>query len=239
MRKNKDEKLNELFRGYASSAKMPNERVTENARRLLEEKEKVPELSLVPAAAGAGGGTPHFSLLRKREIRLLAAVLGCVLLLVAAYLLSLLLSSGSNIVLDRTQLANVTAGDTYTEKDYVPFVKENSVLKYEEFGLSEESPYYEEYSEDVILYYLQFESYGVTVDLLIEIDGFTLDELEGYQEIEDDYEADDIVLYIELDDIAEHTYVYFSFDAYQYYLEIHTIDIDLLYSVLEEIVYSF
>lgn len=238
MRKNKDEKLNELFRGYASSAKMPNERVTENARRLLEEKEKVPELSLVPAAAGTGGGTPHFSLLRKREIRLLAAVLGCVLL-VAAYLLSLLLSSGSNIVLDRTQLANVTAGDTYTEKDFVPFVKENSVLKYEEFGLSEESPYYEEYSEDVILYYLQFESYGVTVDLLIEIDGFTLDELEGYQEIEDDYEADDIVLYIELDDIAEHTYVYFSFDAYQYYLEIHTIDIDLLYSVLEEIVYSF
>ncbi len=179
MRKNKDEKLNELFRECLSSGKMPDERVTENARRLLEEREQEYELSaaLAPAAAGAGRGAPRISPLRKREVVILAAVLGCVLLLAAVYFLTQLLYPAANIVFDRTQLSNVTQDEVYTEKDFLPFVKENSVLKYEEFGFSEESPYYEEYADDIILYYLQFESYGVTVDMLIEIEVFTLEEL--------------------------------------------------------------
>ena len=261
MRKNKDEKLNELFRECLSSGKMPDERVTENARRLLEEREQEYELSaalapaaaaqpsapvhagdvvdFTPAAAGAGRGAPRISPLRKREVVILAAVLGCVLLLAAVYFLTQLLYPAANIVFDRTQLSKVTQDEVYTEKDFLPFVKENSVLKYEEFGFSEESPYYEEYADDIILYYLQFESYGVTVDMLIEIDGFTLEELEKYLEIENEYEADDFMLYLEVDEIEECSYVYFFFDIYQYYLEIHTADFDLLAYVLDDIIYSF
>lgn len=243
MRKNKDEKLNELFRECLSSGKMPDERVAENARRLLEEREQEYELSAAlapaPAAAGAGRSAPRISPLRKREVVILAAVLGCVLLLAAVYFLTQLLYPAANIVFDRTQLSNVTQDEVYTEKDFLPFVKENSVLKYEEFGFSEESPYYEEYADDIILHYLQFESYGVTVDMLIEIDGFTLEELEKYLEIENEYEADDFMLYLEVDEIEECSYVYFFFDIYQYYLEIHTADFDLLAYVLDDIIYSF
>ena len=194
-------------------------------------------LGLAPAVAGARGGAP-FTARRKQQI-ILVGVIMLAALLVVFYLLSRFFASASNIVLDWSQLYKITDGDTYENKDFVPFVQENTVTHYDEFGLSEESPYYEEYAGDVILYYVQYQSYGVTVDMLIEIDGFTLDELGGYQEIEDDYEVDDIVLYIELDDIAERTYVYFAFDTYQYYLEIHTIDIDLLYPILEEVVLSF
>lgn len=237
MRDKKDEKLNELFREFAESGKMPDERVTQSAKQILECPETVPELALAPATAGARGGSP-FTARRKQQI-ILVGVIMLAALLVVFYLLSRFFASASNIVLDWSQLYKITDGDTYENKDFVPFVQENTVTHYDEFGLSEESPYYEEYAGDVILYYVQYQSYGVTVDMLIEIDGFTLDELGGYQEIEDDYEVDDIVLYIELDDIAERTYVYFAFDTYQYYLEIHTIDMDLLYPILEEVVLSF
>lgn len=237
MKNKKDEKLNELFREYAESGKTPDERVTEDAKHLLECPEAVPELALAPAVAGARGGSP-FTARRKQQIVILGVIVLAALLLVF-YLLSQFFASASNIVLDWSQLYKITDGNTYPDKDFVPFVQENTVTHYDEFGLNEESPYYEEYAGDVILYYVQYESYGVTVDLLIEIDGFTLDELGGYQEIENDYEVDDIVLYIEPDDITGITYLYFAFDMYQYYFEIHTIDIDLLYPILEEIVLSF
>lgn len=237
MKNKKDEKLNELFREYAESGKMPDERVTEDAKHLLECPEAVHELALAPEVAGARGGSP-FTARRKQQIVILGVIVLAALLLVF-YLLSQFFASASNIVLDWSQLYKITDGNTYPDKDFVPFVQENTVTHYDEFGLNEESPYYEEYAGDVILYYVQYESYGVTVDLLIEIDGFTLDELGGYQEIENDYEVDDIVLYIEPDDITGITYLYFAFDMYQYYFEIHTIDIDLLYPILEEIVLSF
>lgn len=238
MKEKKDKKLSELFRGYTESAKMPDENVTEKAKRLLESPETVLELSLAPAASGAGNGAA-FTPRRKKQIGIAAAVFAGAALLVIFFLLIRIFSSASNIVLDWSQLYNITNGDSYREKDFVPFVREEEVLQYDEFGLSEESPYYEEYAGDVILYYLQYESNGVMVDLIIEIDGFTLDELDGYEEIENDFELDDFVLYIEPDESTGMSYAYFAFDAYQYYLQIHTTDEDLLYAVLAEIVFSF
>ena len=42
MRDKKDEKLNELFREFAESGKMPDERVTQSAKQILECPERVP-----------------------------------------------------------------------------------------------------------------------------------------------------------------------------------------------------
>ena len=55
MRDKKDEKLNELFREFAESGKMPDERVTQSAKQILECPETVPELALAPATLPAQG----------------------------------------------------------------------------------------------------------------------------------------------------------------------------------------
>ena len=238
MKDRKDEKLSELFGSLSASGRMPSERVTQPAKQLLEEEERVPEVVLVPAAVTAGGEAVG-RVRRKRELTVLAAVFACAAVMLIVYLLTQIFYSSAGIVLDWSQLTNVTGGQTYQNKEFVPFVQQSEVVQYDEFGLNEESPYYEEYAGDVILYYVQYESYGTTVDLIIEIDGFLLDELTGYQEIENDYVAQDLILYIEMDEISERTYVYFAFDAYGYYMQIYTIDTDLLYLILEEVVFSF
>ncbi len=235
MRKGKDEKLGALFREYIGESEAPPPQVIQAAKQALEEQ-SVAEFAEEPVAVAAGG-RGHFTPRRKAEIGVLLAVVVCAAALLVYYLLSQFVFSAGTLSLDWTQLDKVSA--EYTEKEFVPFVKENSVTQYDEFLLNEDSPYYEEYEGEIVLYYVQYESYGIIVDLFIEIDGFSLDALEGYEEIEDDYPADDLILYIELDDISESTYVYFAFDVYQYFFEIHTLDEDLIYAVLEEIVFSF
>lgn len=239
MKKNKDEQLNGLFQSYAKEGKKPDRSVTGEAKRALESGQTVPVLTEEYAVVGGGGKSGSFSTRKKAIVGVAAALMFCAVLLIAYFLLKQFLFAPANIVLDRTQLNRIENAQPYREQEFAPFVKENEVIRYDEFGLSEDSPYYEEYEGDIILYYLRYESYGVTVDLIVEIDGFTLEELSGYLEITDDYEAEELILYIECDDVAERTYVYFIFDIYQYYLEIHTVDADLIASVLTDIVYSF
>lgn len=239
MKKYKDEKLNALFSAYAAEGKMPDRSVTEKAKQELEgASQTVPVYATEAVAAGAGGGT-SFTVRRKVLVGAIAAILACAMILLVYFLLSEYVFSPSDISLSWSQLNKVTDSEDYPQQEVAPFVQENTVNRYDAFSLDEESPYYEDYEGDVILYYLQYESFGVTVDMFIEIDGFLLDSLEGYREIENDYEAQELLLYIETDDVAERTYVYFTYDVYQYYLEIHTVQEDMIYSVLEEIVYSF
>ena len=111
--------------------------------------------------------------------------------------------------------------------------------QYDEYELNEESPYYEEYEGDIVLYYVQFESYGVMVDIFIEVPGFELDSLDGYLEIDDYYGEEEPYLYLAIDEEADRTYAYFSFDIYSYYLEIYTAEESLVYDIMVEIIYSF
>ena len=239
MKKSKDEQLGKLFEKYISESSQPGERVKAEAEAALADKEREPAYEGEPVLAGADGG--GYGAPTKRKVWMSAgiALLACVAAVIVYLLLSQYLFAAKDIVLEVADLSRVETAGGYEEKEFVPFVKEGTVSKYEEFELNEESPYYEEYEGDVILYYLQYESSGVTVDLFIEIDGFMLEALDGYLEIEDDYEAGDLLLYIEMDEITGSTYVYFCFDIYQYYFEIHSVDTDVVTSVLEEIVFSF
>ena len=236
MRKGKDEQLGALFREYIKDSVAPPPQVTQEAKDLLEGRQPVSALAEQPVAVTAGG-RGHMTPRRKAEVIVLLAAFACAAALLVYFVLTQFVFRAGTISYDWTQLEKVSS--EYTEKEFVPFIKENSVTKYDEFALNEDSPYYEEYEGDIVLYYLEYESFGVKVSLFIEIDGFSLDMLEGYQEIGEDYAADDIILYVELDDIQERTYVYFAFDFYQYYFEIHTLDEEIIYAVLEEIVFSF
>ena len=238
MKERKDQRIGELFRSYTEQAKMPDERVTAAAKRALSPAaQAVPAAEAVPAAAGAGGGGG----MRGRRVKVGFSVAGAVcLLIVLALLLWLLVPwGGSKVSLDFSQLNKVPGTTSFEGKSFLPFVQSDAVSEYDEYGLGEQSPYYEEYEGDIILYYVQYLSFGVTVDLFIEVEGFALEELEGYQDIEDNYEAQEILLYIATDEQAGETYAFFEYDVYSYYFLIHTVDEPTVYSVLEEIVYSF
>ena len=192
MKKYKDEQLNALFGTYLEEGKIPDGRVTEKAKRVLEERRSAQtvwaaEPVLVGSAAtGHTASALHMSKRRKAETGILAAVLGCALLLLGWVLCLQLFSSGP-IVFNWSQLSKVTGTVNYEQKDFLPFVAEDSVNRYDEYELNEESPYYEEYEGDIVLYYVQFESYGVMVDIFIEVAGFELDSLDGYLETDDYY----------------------------------------------------
>lgn len=244
MKKYKDEQLEKLFGTYLAEGKSPDSRVTEKAKRaLVEGKSAETVWAVEPVAAGSVGtgysaSVPHMSKRRKAETGILAAVLGCALLLLG-WILCLQLFSSETIVLNWSQLSKVTGTVNYEQKDFLPFVSEESVNQYDEYELNEESPYYEEYEGDIVLYYVQFESYGVMVDIFIEVEGFELDSLDGYLEIDDYYGEEEPYLYIATDEEAGRTYAYFSYDIYSYYLEIYTAEESLIYDIMEEIIYSF
>ncbi len=238
MKRGKDEQLDKLFSKYAEEGKQPDRRVQTAAKQALKQEQTVAEFETSPVTAGTGGAA-HGIFSRKRNIVGAAVALCIIAAAILIYLIVQFSFSQRSIRLDWTQLNKVSAAGAYSEKEFAPFVSEESVNAYDEYELSDDSLYYEDYEGDIILYYLQYESYGTVIELYIEIDGFELDALEGYLDIENDYEADELLLYIETDDIYERTYVYFEYDFYRYYFEIHTVDFELLYSILEEIVYSF
>ncbi len=244
MKKYKDEQLDALFGAYLKEGRSPDDRVTERAKRALSEGKSVQTVwaaeSVLAGECGTGHANlaPHMSKRRKAETGILAAVLGCALLLLGWVLCLQLFSSGP-IVFNWSQLSKVTGTVNYEQKDFLPFVAEDSVSQYDEYELNEESPYYEEYEGDIVLYYVQFESYGVMVDIFIEVAGFELDSLDGYLEIDDCYGEEDPYLYIATDEEAGRTYAYFGYDIYTYYLEIYTTEESLIYDIMEEIIYSF
>lgn len=244
MKKYKDEQLDALFGTYLEEGKNPDSRVTEKAKRALEERRSVQTVwaaepaPVGSAATGHTASVSHMSKRRKAETGILAAVLGCALLLLG-WILCLQLFSSKTIVLNWSQLSKVTGTVNYEQKDFLPFVSEDSVNQYDEYELNEESPYYEEYEGDIVLYYVQFESYGVMVDIFIEVPGFELDSLDGYLEIDDYYGEEEPYLYLAIDEEADRTYAYFSFDIYSYYLEIYTAEESLVYDIMVDIIYSF
>ena len=244
VKKYKDEQLDALFGTYLEEGKIPDGRVTEKAKQALAERRSVQTVwaaEPVPAGSAATGHTAsvsHMSRRRKAETGILAAVLGCALLLLG-WILCLQLFSSEPIVLNWSQLSKVTGTVNYEQKDFLPFVSEDSVNQYDEYELNEESPYYEEYEGDIVLYYVQFESYGVMVDIFIEVAGFELDSLDEYLEIDDYYGEEEPYLYLAIDEEAGRTYAYFSYDIYSYYLEIYTADESLVYDIMIEIIYSF
>lgn len=243
MKRQKEQQLDKLFGAYLAEGKAPDRRVTEKAREALlnsaAEKEPVQEAEPLAAGnAGKAGSFGHMTRRRKRETVILAAVFGCAVLLVLWLFLAQAFTS-QKIVLNWSQLNKVTNTASYEKKDFLPFVSEDSVNRYDEFGLNEESPYYDEYEGDIVLYYVQYESYGVEVDLLIESDGFQLEDLEDYADGSDDYETDELILYIDVNREKSQTYIYFEYDIYQYYMVIYTAEEPLLYDILEEVVKSF
>ena len=146
MRKGKDEKLGALFREYIGESEAPPPQVMQAAKQALEEQ-SVAEFAEEPVAVAAGG-RGHFTPRRKAEIGVLLAVVVCAVALLVYYLLSHFVFSAGTLSLDWTQLDKVSA--EYTEKEFVPFVKENSVTQYDEFLLNEDSPYYEEYEGEIV-----------------------------------------------------------------------------------------
>ena len=231
----KDKSLENLFEKYIEESPSPNRLVLESA-----EKELAGDFVCTEVTRKKENFlTRLFKSKRNFRIAVSVGLSFCVCLAVCLGLLfSKNIKTDVQKVLQSSQVVQNTSSVSVQGKDFLGFVNEEELNDYREYCLSEDSPYYDEYEDETIFYYVNYKDFDVNIELYVGVDWFVFDELLGFTEFEDAFEYDGIELLIELDLENSATYAFINQGLYQYYFMLNIADDDLIVSILEHVILS-
>ncbi len=233
-REKKDEELNTLFRAFVAERQSPPPSVSQKAKLLMGGKvaETAKEEIFSHAAGGEGvfrGRTAKRQLGYSLAAALLALLSATLFLLYAIRQPSLSLIGSTP--LERSALTERTT--EYSEKDFLPFIEKNSVTCYTEFSLKEDADRY--HANDVVAYYLEYRTEGVSLFLYVESKGVYLTETNDYKQARALHKYDKISFRVDTDSKQTFALCYFTHDRYGYNLGILSADKEKIEEILKTI----
>lgn len=224
-RYDKDKNLDALFRAYVEGGERPSADITREAKRVLEGDGTVRAGARVPVPVKAGGSSDSCGGMSSRNL-VIACAAGLFLLAAVILLLWYFISGAGGtgtLAIDgygrvnSAQLTEKTA--VYTEKEFLPFIEEDSVTAYKEYFLKENP----EGTDEAVVYYVEYTANGgIAARLYVEVGDIVFDRLDDYKDLGGRYDGKNATYFIKREPAEERSMLYFSHGNYSYNLTLAT-----------------
>lgn len=230
----KDEELSALFCAFVEEKQSPPPSITQKAKALMNGNvAETAKEEILSQSTGGESVSRGNSSNKKSSYYLAAAVLA--LLSAMLFLLYAIRQPSLSLIgstpLERSALTERTT--EYSEKDFLPFIEKNSVTCYTEFSLKEDADRY--HANDVVAYYLEYRTEGVSLFLYVESKGVYLTETNDYKQARALHKYDKISFRVDTDSKQTFALCYFTHDRYGYNLGILSADKEKIEGILKTI----